>query len=127
MDTSGNPNSLCTTCHSPAANPELYPLPAHVADVTGVDGHASLEELFGPFVCTDCHMVPTAKLGAAVPALRDSIGGPPTVQYYWNDVASHRMTVTRWTSFTGQPDQPIAFTNECGQCHAEFLPNNPTP
>ena len=127
MDTSGNPNSLCTTCHSPEANPELYPLPAHVAEVTGVNGHASLEELLGPFLCTDCHMVPTAKLGAAVPALRDAIGGPPTVQYYWNDVVSHRMTVTRWATFTGQPDQPIAFTNECGQCHAQILPNTPTP
>ncbi len=125
MDTSGNPNSLCTTCHSPEANPELYPVPAHVAEVTGVDGHASLEELFGPFLCTDCHMVQTAKSGAAVPALIDPIGAPPTVQYYWNDIASHRMTVTRWEG--GQPSQPIAFTNECGQCHAEFLPNTPTP
>ncbi|MBT8453737.1 MAG: hypothetical protein KJO40_17355 [Deltaproteobacteria bacterium] len=127
MDTSGNPNALCTTCHSPEANPELYPAAAHVADVTGVNGHASLEAFFGPFLCTDCHMVPTAKSGAAVRALVDPIGAPPTVQYYWNDVSSHRMTVTRWTSFTGQPDQPIAFTNECGECHAEFLPNTPTP
>lgn len=125
MDTSGNPNSMCTTCHSPEANPELYPVPAHVAEVTGVTGHASLEEIFGPFLCTDCHMVPTAKSGAAVPALRDPIGGPPAVQYYWNDVASHRMTVTRWEG--GQPNQPIAFTNECGQCHAEFLPNTSAP
>jgi cytochrome c553 len=127
MDTSGNPNAVCTTCHSPEVNPELYPLPEHVADVTGVTGHASLEEIFGPFRCVQCHMVPTAKSGASVPALVDSIGAP-TVQYYWNDVASHRMTVTRWAEFTGQrPDQPIAFTNECGQCHSEVLPNTPTP
>jgi hypothetical protein len=125
MDTSGNPNAVCTTCHSPAANPELYPVPVHVANVTGVDGHASLEEFFGPYVCTECHMVPTARSGAAVRALVDSIGGPPTVQYYWNDIASHRMTVTRWEG--GEPDQPLAFTNECGECHGEFLPNNPTP
>lgn len=125
MDTSGNPNSLCTTCHSPAVNPELYPLPEHVADVTGVNGHNSLEEFFGPFVCTQCHMVPTARSGAAVTALTDSLGGPPTVQYYWNDIASHRMTMTRWEG--GQPAQPIAVTNECGECHAEFLPNTPTP
>lgn len=125
MDTSGNPNSLCTTCHSPAVNPELYPLAQHVADVTGVNGHNSLEEFFGPFVCTQCHMVPTARSGAAVPALTDSLGGPPTVQYYWNDIASHRMTVTRWEG--GQPVQPIAFTNECGECHADILPNTPTP
>jgi predicted CXXCH cytochrome family protein len=125
MDTSGNPNALCTTCHSPEANPELYPVGDHVANVTGVAGHASLEELFGPYLCTECHMVPTAKSGAAVRALLDPIGGPPTVQYYWNDTASHRMTVTRWEG--GQPDQPIAFTNECGECHSSSLPNTPTP
>jgi predicted CXXCH cytochrome family protein len=120
MDTSGNPNALCTTCHSPDANPELYPLGDHVANVTGVAGHASLEEFFGPYVCTECHMVPTAKSGAAVRALLDDLGGP-AVQYYWNDVASHQMTVTRWEG--GQPDQPIAFTNECGECHRTELPN----
>ena len=125
MDTSGNPNAVCTTCHSPEANPELYPVAGHAANVTGVAGHASLEPIFGPFVCTQCHMVPTARSGAAVPALLDPLGAPPTVQYYWNDVASHRMTVTRWEG--GQPEQPIAFTNECGQCHAELLPNTPTP
>jgi predicted CXXCH cytochrome family protein len=125
MDTSGNPNAVCTTCHSPEANPELYPVGDHVANVTGVAGHASLEELLGPYLCTECHMVPTAKSGAAVRALVDPIDGPPTVQYYWNDIASHRMTVTRWEG--GQPEQPIAFTNECGQCHGESLPNTPTP
>ena len=80
------PIRLCTTCHSPEANPELYPAAAHVADVTGVNGHASLEAFFGPFLCTACHMVPTAKSGAAVRALGRSLGAPPTVQYYWNDV-----------------------------------------
>jgi predicted CXXCH cytochrome family protein len=125
MDASADPNTVCTTCHSPAVNPELYPLPEHVADVTGVNGHNSLEEFFGPFVCTQCHMVPTARSGAAVPALRDALGGPPIVQYYWNDIASHRMTMTRWEG--GQPDQPIGFTNKCGECHAEVLPNTPSP
>jgi formate-dependent nitrite reductase cytochrome c552 subunit len=127
MDESDNPNVVCTTCHSPAANPELYPLPEHVADVTGVTAHASLPEIFGPFLCTDCHMVPTAKSAVSVPALLDNAGGPPDVQYFWNDIASHRMTVTRWTEFEGQPDQPISFTNECGECHREFLPNTPVP
>jgi hypothetical protein len=124
MDDSGNPNARCTTCHSPAANPELYPLTDHVAAVTGFNGHESFE----PFFCTECHMVPTAKSGASVPALLDSLGGPPTVQYYWNDVASHRLTVTRWATFNGQqPDQPIAFTNACGVCHGQFIPNTSTP
>jgi hypothetical protein len=124
-DTSDNPNAVCTTCHSPSANPELYPVAQHVADVTGFEGHASLEELLGPYVCVQCHMVPTARSGAAVPALLDRIGSP-LVQYYWNDIASHRMTVTLWDG-SGQPSQPLAFTNKCGECHGEFLPNNPTP
>lgn len=126
-DESGNPNAVCTTCHSQTVNPELYPVTDHVAAVTGFDGHANLEPVFGPYLCTDCHMVPTAKSGAAVPALRDPIGGPPTVQYLWNDVASHRMTVTRWTDANVAPDRPLAATNTCGECHGEFLPNALTP
>ena len=69
-------------------------------------------------------MVPTAKSGASVPALLDDLGGP-SVQYFWNDVASHRMGITRWEG--GQPEQPLAFTNECGQCHRDSLPNTPMP
>ena len=106
----------------------IYPVTDHVVAVTGAAGHASLDEFFGPFLCRDCHMVPTAKSGASVPALVDSLNGPPTVQYYWNDVASHRLTVTRWATFNGQqPDQPIAFTNACGVCHGAILPNTSTP
>jgi hypothetical protein len=74
-------------------------------------------------------MVPTAKSGAAVPALLDVLteqAGQVDYQYYWNDIASHRMTVTRWTDFSGRPDQPIAFTNACGVCHGGSLPN-PSP
>ena len=127
MDTSGNPNAVCTTCHSPELSPEIYPVGQHVVNVTGFQGHASLEQLLGPYTCNECHMVPTARSGAAVPALRDAIGGPPTVQYYWNDIASHRMTMTRWESVPSAFDQPLAVTNECGQCHGEFLPNNPAP
>jgi predicted CXXCH cytochrome family protein len=122
MDTSGNPNALCTTCHSPDVNPGLYPLTDHIESVTGTSAH----ENYGPFLCTECHMVPTAKSGAAVPALLDTLrenDTDPRWQYYWNDGASHRMTVTRWTDFAGRPDQPIAFTNECGFCHGAFLPN----
>ena len=120
MDDSGNPNALCTTCHA-----DILPAAAHAAEATGVDGHASLEPIFGPYLCTDCHMVPTARSGAAVKALLDSLGGPPDVQYFWNDISSHRMTITRWEG--DQPDQPIAFTNECGECHRDLLPNNPEP
>jgi len=116
-DTSGNPNALCTTCHA-----EIEPVTDHIAFVTGVTSHDG----FGPFFCTECHMVPTAKSGAAVRALLDKIKetGEENFQYYWNDVASHRMTVTPWTDFPGRPDQPIAFTNACGFCHGAFLPNS---
>lgn len=124
MDTSGNPNALCTTCHSDLA--EATDVNAHVDENTGFGSHSGVTELFGPFLCNDCHMVPTAKSGASVPALLDSTG-TPTVQYFWNDVASHRMTLTRWTEFSGPPNQPIAATNECGECHTEFLPNTPAP
>jgi len=115
MDTSGDDNTLCTTCHSPAVTPELYPLTDHVAEVTG----GSVHDDRGPFLCTECHMVPTARSGASLPALED-----PPKQYYWNDIASHRMSMTRRAAFPGQPDQPIAFTNQCGfPCHGNFLPN----
>jgi predicted CXXCH cytochrome family protein len=113
MDTSGNDNALCTTCHSPEANPELYPLKAHVAAVTGVGSHNFFDD--EDFLCTECHMVPTAKSGAAIKQLSSPI------QYYWNDVASHRMVMTLWTDVLVTPDRPLAFTNQCGSCHADRL------
>ncbi len=113
MDTSGNDNALCTTCHSPEANPELYPLTDHVAAVTGVTLHTGFGD--DAFRCTECHMVPTAKSGAA----NKQLGSP--VQYYWNDIASHRMTMTRWTDVLVTPDRPLAFTKQCGSCHADRL------
>jgi predicted CXXCH cytochrome family protein len=117
MDASGNPNALCTTCHSPASNPELYPLTDHVASVTGVSQHDDL----GPFLCTECHMVPTAKSGASIPALLDEIPSSATpMRYFWNDIANHRMNVTR---LQAAADQPVAYTNECGFCHGRLLPN----
>ena len=127
MDTTGNPNWVCTTCHGERSNPELYPIREHVSAVTGARGHESLEDFFGPYLCTDCHMVPTAKSGASVPALEDIIGQPASVQYFWNDIASHRMTMVRWESVLSVLEQPLAFTNACGECHGEYLPNEPTP
>ena len=125
MDTTDNPNWVCTTCHGERTNPGLYPIREHVSAVTGVTGHESLEDFFGPYLCTECHMVPTAKSGASVPALYDPIGGAPIVQYFWNDNASHRMTMVRWESVPSALVQPLAFTNACGECHGEFLPNEP--
>lgn len=120
-DTSGNPNALCTTCHSGLADPAS--LDEHVALGVGNTVHDG----FG-LLCTDCHMVPTARSGAAVPALFDSGSGSTLdVQYFWNDVASHRLTMTRWQDIGAPIDQPVAFTNECGTCHTNLLPNPPAP
>ncbi len=120
-DTSGNPNALCTTCHSDLA--ESGNLDAHVQFATGNTVHTG----FG-LLCADCHLVPTARSGAGVPALFDpgsSVSLP--VQYFWNDIASHRLTMTRWRE-VGEPlEQPVAFTNACGTCHANLLPNPPAP
>ena len=127
MDTTGNPNWVCTTCHGERNNPGLYPIRDHVVAVTDAEAHESLQGIFGPYQCPDCHMVPTAKSGASVPALDDPIGQPPRVQYFWNDIASHRMTMVRYESVPSAFDQPLAFTIECGECHGEYLPNEPTP
>jgi len=121
MDTSGNPNSLCTTCHSGLADPDN--LDSHVELATGNTVHTG----FG-LLCADCHLVPTARSGAAVAELFDQ-GTIETedAQYFWNDIASHRLTLTRWRD-VGQPlEQPVAFTNACGSCHTNFILNPPTP
>jgi predicted CXXCH cytochrome family protein len=108
MDTSGNDNALCTTCHT-----EIEPLAVHVAQVTGSPVH---DAFAGTMLCTECHMVPTAKSGAAIKQLSAPI------QYYWNDIASHRMVMTRWDEVTVTADRPVAFTNQCGSsCHSGLL------
>ncbi|MBT8461283.1 MAG: hypothetical protein KJO44_02085, partial [Gemmatimonadetes bacterium] len=119
MDAEDNLNAVCTVCHN---SEEFLTVLEHVNAEIPNGVHDSIGR---EFRCTECHMVPTAKSGAAVRALLDTIKetGEENVQYYWNDITSHRMTVTRWTEFPGQPDQPIAFTNECGFCHGAFLPN----
>lgn len=121
MDTSGNPNALCTTCHGGLADPDN--LDSHVAFATGNTVHDG----FG-LLCADCHLVPTAQSGAAVPELFDpGATGTADVQYFWNDIASHRLTMTRWRD-VGEPlDQPLAFTNACGSCHTNLIPNPPLP
>ena len=66
-------------------------------------------------------MVPTAKSGASTPALLDLFPSTePSVQYFWNDIASHRMVMTGATEYT---EQPVAVTNQCAVCHGTFLPN----
>ncbi len=111
---SENLNPVCTVCHSAE---EFLTVLEHVQRVTGF-GHDGITR---EFRCTECHMVPTAKSGASVPALLDTIpGGDPTVQYYWNDIAAHRMIVTGREAVL---EQPIAATNQCAPCHGGFFPN----
>jgi hypothetical protein len=89
----------------------------HVQEMTGFS-HSTINR---EFRCTECHMVPTAKSGASTPALRDSIpGASPVVQYFWNDVASHRMVMTGRDAYQ---EQPVAATNRCADCHGGFFPN----
>ena len=107
-----NLNVVCTVCHA-----DVVPVLAHVEEQTGFD-HSTIER---EFRCTECHMVPTAKLGASTPALLDSIpSAAPMVQYFWNDVSSHRVTFVGRDAFQ---EQPIAATNRCGVCHGGFFPN----
>jgi hypothetical protein len=111
-DVQDNLNVVCTVCHS-----EVIPVIEHVEEKTGFN-HSSISRTFR---CTECHMVPTAKSGASTRALLDAIpGSAPQVQYFWNDIASHRMLVADRNSFQ---EQPTAVTNRCADCHSTFLPN----
>lgn len=107
-----NLNVVCTACHS-----EVLPLLEHVEENTAFSHSTITRE----FRCTECHMVPVAKSGASVPALLDSIpSSAPQVQYFWNDIAGHRMSVTDRDAFD---EQPVAATNGCADCHGGFFPN----
>lgn len=111
---SQNLNAVCVVCHN--EEPFLFMLD-HVQQVTGFSHDSITRE----FRCTECHMVPTAKSGASVPALLDMIPNQdPPVQYYWNDIAAHRMTTTGRDAYQ---EQPIAATNRCAPCHGGFFPN----
>jgi len=115
-DTSGNVNALCTVCHSPSSG--FPPLEVHMEETVGFD-HGFVMEVF---FCTSCHMVPTAKSGASVPALLDTIRPPfDPFQYFWNDIASHRLVVTRRDRAA---EQPVAATSNCASCHGGFLPED---
>jgi len=111
---SENLNPICTVCHS---DERFLSVLDHVQEVTGFS-HDTIER---DFRCTECHMVPTAKSGASVKALFDMIpnAGSP-VQYFWNDIAAHRMVVTDRDFYL---EQPVAATNACAPCHGGFFPN----
>jgi len=112
LDVEDNLNVVCTVCHS-----EVIPVIEHVVEKTNFN-HSTIDR---EFRCTECHMVPTAKSGASTPALFDVIPSTdPPLQYFWNDIASHRMVMTGATEFS---EQPVAATNQCAVCHGTFLPN----
>jgi hypothetical protein len=112
---SENLNPVCTFCHS---SEQFLTVLEHVDEMIPNGVHNSIGR---EFRCTECHMVPTAKSGASVPALLDMIpNADPPVQYYWNDIAAHRMTLTGRDAYQ---EQPVAATNECAPCHGGFFPN----
>jgi hypothetical protein len=119
MDTSGNLNVLCTVCHSPGTG--FPPLTVHMEEAVGYN-HGFVMD-FETFLCTSCHMVPTAKSGASVPALLDTLAPPELpFQYFWNDITDHRLNVTLRER---ADEQPIAATSDCASCHGGFLPADP--
>lgn len=112
---SENLNPVCTVCHS---SEEFLEVLEHVAQATSTTLHDRVDR---ELRCTECHMVPTARSGAAVPALLDVIpSSDPPVQRFWNDVPSHRLTMTDRGAYE---EQPVAATNECAPCHGGFFPN----
>jgi predicted CXXCH cytochrome family protein len=112
LDVEDNLNVVCTVCHS-----EVIPVIEHVVEKTNFN-HSTIDR---EFRCTECHMVPTAKSGASTPALLDEFPSTdPPLQYFWNDIASHRMVMTGGAEFS---EQPVAATNQCAVCHGTFLPN----
>ncbi len=114
-DIEDNPNAVCTVCHN---SEEFLNVIEHVNAQVPDGLHDSVTREFS---CTECHMVPTAKSGASVPALFDGIpSSAPPVQYYWNDIASHRFEVT---GRDRAAEQPVAATNQCAPCHGVFFPN----
>jgi hypothetical protein len=111
-DVQDNLNVVCTVCHS-----EVIPVIEHVVQKTGFS-HSTIDR---EFRCTECHMVPTAKSGASTRALLDIVpSSAPQVQYFWNDISSHRMVLT---DRNASQEQPTAATNRCASCHGGFFPN----
>jgi len=106
-------NGACTGCHA-----QVEPVREHVTDYTGVE-HEVISE--SELACTTCHMVDTARGGAAIPALLDDDPGSATpLQHYYGDRATHRFV---YAGRDAALEQPIAATNRCGFCHSSFLPN----
>jgi predicted CXXCH cytochrome family protein len=107
-------NTTCTQCHT---DPFFPPISEHVSMKTGFPHSDEV------FTCVQCHMVGTATSGAQSAELVDNIDPPAEpFTYFWGDIAGHR--------FEAQPkelasEQPVPFTNECGRCHAAFLPLAP--
>jgi predicted CXXCH cytochrome family protein len=105
-------NSGCVGCHN---EPEFRAPRMHVEETTG-DPHAGLEQ--DDFVCTLCHMPPTASGGAMQPGLFDD-RPPPGRQYWLGDLASHGQRVS---GFDDAELQPASAVQPCAVCHSLTLP-----
>jgi predicted CXXCH cytochrome family protein len=98
-------NALCDACHE-------VDVGAHTTAAVGFD-HGLANAL-----CTDCHMVPTAKTGAGRPGRLNGAD-----QYWQNDIRSHLFGVPRKAAIQGvaaASAMPIPYTDACGACHAAF-------
>jgi hypothetical protein len=100
----------CGSCHGEQTGEGAF-------DATALNAHLEGKGIPGGMykaenaLCTDCHMVKTAKTGAGHPAR--VIDG---VQYWANDITSHLFKMPR-KELAGTLAMPVAYTNECAICH----------
>ncbi len=105
--------AACIACHAQAGD-----LHAHALEKTHYDHVRGVDQT--QLSCVSCHMVRTAAGGARPIALVDRSPATPQVTYLGGDRASHRFSYSG-RSLAGE--QPIAATQACASCHADFLPN----
>jgi hypothetical protein len=108
-----NDDRACTACHAKVSDSH-----AHALDKTGYDHVRAVDP--NKLSCTACHMVRTAAGGARPIALVDKSPATPEVTYLGGDRASHRF---EYSGRARAREQPIAATQACASCHADFLPN----
>lgn len=127
----------CSSCHDPHARPNPRQLRldpkdqnglckgCHPGQGTNLSGHieekvpgtGAIHTVTAPVApaCTDCHMPKTAKTGSGTPGTLVS-----GVQYWQNDISSHRFDMPRKAaSKPASPgfNMPTAYTSACGTCH----------
>jgi hypothetical protein len=103
----------CTACHAEPAD-----IHAHALAKVEFDHVRAVDQ--DELSCVACHMVKTAAGGARPLALVDE-SSLPVVEYTRGDRTSHRF------AFVGREaarEQPVAATERCAFCHADFLSND---